>query len=76
AKPLPPARGQQILSPRQCLFSPWETVPAEQSLGRICANAALSCPPAIPIAVAGERIEPEALVLFRHYGLSYVNVIR
>ncbi|MCR4962867.1 MAG: PLP-dependent transferase, partial [Firmicutes bacterium] len=46
AKPLPPARGQQILSPRQCLFSPWETVPAEQSLGRICANAALSCPPA------------------------------
>ena len=34
------------------------------------------CPPAIPIAVSGERIGPEALELFRRYGVEQVEVLR
>lgn len=73
---LPPAKGEQAMSARQALFAPQETVPAAESLGRVCGAPTVSCPPAIPIAVSGERIGPEALALFRHYGVETVDVVR
>lgn len=36
----------------------------------------VGCPPAIPIAVSGEQIGPEALELFRRYGVEQVEVLR
>ena len=74
--PLPQARGEQALSVRQALFAPQETVAAEASLGRICGAPTVSCPPAVPIAVSGERIGPEALALFAHYGVERVDVVK
>lgn len=74
--PLPVARGTRAMSVRQALFSPHETIPASRSLGRICAAPTVSCPPAIPIAVSGERIGPEALTLFAHYGVPMVDVVK
>ena len=73
---LPLAIGEQACSVRQALFAPHETVPAEQALGRVCGAPTVSCPPAIPIAVSGERIGPEALELFRHYGVQTVDVMK
>lgn len=73
--PLPQAGGEQVMSPRQALFAPQETVAAEQALGRVCGAPTVSCPPAVPIAVSGERIGPEALALFAHYGVNRVDVV-
>ncbi len=73
---LPPAKGERVLSVRQALFAPQETVPAEKSLGRICGATTVSCPPAVPIAVPGERIGPEALALFQYYNVERVDVVR
>nr|WP_326185962.1 amino acid decarboxylase [uncultured Oscillibacter sp.] len=75
-QPLPLAKGERILSIRQALFAPRETIPAEQALGRVCGAPTVSCPPAIPIAVSGERIGWEALELFRHYGVQTVDVLK
>lgn len=72
---LPLARGERVLSVREALFAPRETVPVEQALGRVCGAPAVSCPPAIPIAVSGEVIGPEAFALFRHYGIGTVDVL-
>ena len=72
---LPLAKGERVLSVRQALFAPHETVPAEAALGRICGAPTVACPPAIPIAVSGERIGPEALALFRYYGVETVDVL-
>ena len=72
---LPLARGEQVCSIRQALFSPHETIPAEQALGRVCGAPTVSCPPAIPIAVSGERIGSEAVTLFRYYGVESVDVL-
>lgn len=72
---LPLAMGEEALSIRQALFAPHETVPADQSLGRICGAPTVSCPPAIPIAISGERIGREALDLFAHYGVEAVDVL-
>ena len=72
---LPLARGEQACSIRQAAFSFRETVAAADSLGRICGLPTVGCPPAIPIAVSGERIAPEALALFEYYGISQVEVL-
>lgn len=70
------ARGERVLSVREALLAPRELVGLEESLGRVCGAPAVSCPPAIPIAVSGERIGPEALALFRHCGVEQVDVVR
>ncbi|WP_300751945.1 amino acid decarboxylase [uncultured Oscillibacter sp.] len=72
---LPLAKGERVLSIREALFAPQESVPAEESLGRICGAPTVSCPPAVPIAVSGERIGPEALALFHYYGVKRVDVL-
>lgn len=60
---------------REALFSPQETIPVNQALGRICGAPTVACPPAIPITVSGERFTPEALALFRHYGITAVDAV-
>ena len=73
---LPPAKGGQVVSIRQALFSPHEVIPASQALGRICGAPTVACPPAIPIAVSGERIGEEAMNLFEHYHVDTVDVLK
>ena len=73
---LPAAKGASVCSIRQALFSPHEVVSAERALGRICGMPTVSCPPAIPIAVSGERITPEMLTLFHYYGIEKIDVLK
>ena len=73
---LPTARGEQAVSIRQALFANHELVPTENALGRICGTPTVSCPPAIPIAVSGERITKEMLQLFLHYDVHEIDVLK
>ena len=72
---LPLARGERACSIRQAAIAPRETVDAAHSLGRVCGLPTVGCPPAIPIAISGERITPEALALFAYYGIEQVEVL-
>lgn len=71
-----PAPGEHVLSPRAAMLSPWEEIPVQKATGRICAGAAVSCPPAIPIAVSGERITAEAAALMAELGFETLSVVR
>ena len=71
-----PAPGERVLSPRSAMLSPWEEVPVAEAAGRICAGAAVSCPPAIPIAVSGERITAKAAALMAGLDFDTVSVVR
>ena len=73
---LPLAKGERVLSVREALFAPRESIRAAESLGRVCGAPTVSCPPAVPIAVSGERIGPEAVELFQRYGVDTVEVLR
>lgn len=66
--PPPLPRPEQVLSIREAMLADSERVPREEGLGRILADAAVSCPPAVPIVVCGERISREAIACFRYYG--------
>ncbi|MBQ9802477.1 MAG: hypothetical protein IJW51_05345 [Clostridia bacterium] len=58
------------------MLAPTEAVPLSHAVGRICAAPAVSCPPAVPIAVAGERIDASAVALFAHYGIDKIAVVK
>ena len=64
------------MSIREAMLRPQERVPAEKSLGRVCGSPTVACPPAIPIAVSGERIGPEAVMLLRRCGVESVEVVK
>ena len=74
AEPIPPL--PRALTIRQAMFAPSETVPIHQATGRICASPAASCPPAIAIAVSGERITPEAARALQNSGIREIAVVR
>ena len=74
---LPPQLGvpERVLPPREAMLAPFETLPREQALGRVLAAPTVSCPPAVPILVCGERIDAQALALFAYYGLDRLDVV-
>ena len=74
----PPSIGrpEKVLSIRQALLSPAETIPVSESKGRILAAASVGCPPAVPIVVCGERIDKNAIACFRYYGIETVTVVK
>ena len=74
AAPLtPPPREMTI---RRAMFAPSETVPVESAEGRICAAPTAACPPAVAIAVSGERITPEIVRALRENGIREIAVVR
>lgn len=72
--PLP--RPEQVFSVREAIFKESEVLPASQCLGRVCAGAAISCPPAVPLVVCGERIDKSVLESFAYYGVESCAVIK
>lgn len=63
------------MSPRQALMSPSKRVKADDSVGHVCADPSVSCPPAIPIAVSGEIITAEAVKTFKEYGIEEIEIV-
>ena len=67
---------EQVTSIREAVLCDSETVSVENALGRVCASVTVSCPPAVPIAVSGERINANTVELFKKYGIKTIDVIK
>ncbi len=76
APPIALARPKAACTPRQAAFAPRETIPVENSLGRILALANVSCPPAVPIVMCGEEIDEAAREALCRCGIEEVTVIK
>ena len=74
--PIALARPKAACTPRQAAFAPRETIPVENSLGRILALANVSCPPAVPIVMCGEEIDEAAQEALCRCGVEEVTVIK
>ncbi len=70
------AEGVRVLSPRAARLSPHETVKTEDCEGRILAAEGVSCPPAVPILVSGERIGKAHIEAFGYYGIGRLSVVK
>lgn len=73
---LPQQRPISVLSVREAMLSPTEWVPLAAAEGRICAAPTVSCPPAVPVAVAGERLDAATVACLHYYGVDTVAVIK
>ncbi len=76
-QPLPAVSQKRAeLSIRQAMLAPQERVAVGLAEGRICASPNVSCPPAVPIVISGERITAEDVALLRHYGIQQIDVVK
>ncbi len=67
---------EKAISIRDAIFGKYEEIDTENALNRICASPSVSCPPAIPIAVSGERITENHIALFKKYGIDKILVVK
>ena len=68
--------GERIMSPREAMLAPSELLEIERCEGRILASASVGCPPAVPIAVCGERLDGDAIRAFAYYGIERIRVVK
>ena len=74
APPILP-RPKTALSVRDAVMAPCEELPVEACLGRVLADYAVNCPPAVPIVVCGEVIDEACVACLRYYGVEKCRVI-
>ncbi|MBQ7045815.1 MAG: aminotransferase class I/II-fold pyridoxal phosphate-dependent enzyme [Clostridia bacterium] len=66
---------QRVLSIRNAVFEKSEILPLKECLGKTLASVNLPCPPAVPILVSGEKIDQNAIEIFKYYGINTLSVI-
>ena len=67
---------EQIISLRKAGLAPYEIIPLAQAENRICASVQVPCPPAVPIAVSGEKLTGNWLDFMQFYDLKQIAVIQ
>ena len=67
---------EQVMTIRQAVFTESEKIDVENAIDRVCASPTVSCPPAIPIAVSGERITNKHIELFKKYKVEKILVVK
>ena len=69
-------RLEKAISIREAVLSPSEVLDVDKCLGKVVAVASVGCPPAVPVAVAGEIVDENALECFKYYGINKINVVK
>ena len=77
SKPSPTiSQHERVTSIRCAVFSPSETLSVRDAVGRVCASPTVSCPPAVPIVVSGEKITEDDVFVFEYYGIEKIAVLK
>ncbi len=66
----------KVMSPREAMLAPSELTEVECAVGKILAAPTVSCPPAVPILVSGERIDESAARCFTYYGIETCRTVK
>lgn len=76
APPPLPRPHTAVMTVREAMLAPAETVSVQESIGRVLASPSVGCPPAVPILISGERIDAAAAEHFAYYGIDTVSVVK
>ena len=77
SEPAPPIpKCEAVTSVRDAYLSPSCRLPVNECVGRVLAEPSVSCPPAVPIVICGEKITPDAVRCFEYYGVKECFVIK
>ena len=75
-KPPVPRVADRATSIREAMLALSEEIDVENADGRILASPCVSCPPAVPILVCGEKIDKAAIECFKYYGITKIRVVK
>lgn len=74
---VPPVEKAEVcMSIRDAMFSAHRMVDMDEAEGEISGSPTVSCPPAVPIVISGERITRNAIALFKHYGIERIEIVK
>ena len=65
----------KVMEIRDAVFARKKIVKVEDALNKVLALDSVSCPPAVPIVVCGEKIDKNAIDCFKYYGIEEVTVV-
>lgn len=65
-----------VMKPYEALLTASELTLIEEAEGKILASPSVSCPPAVPILVSGERIDADAVKSFAYYGIESCRTVK
>ena len=66
---------ERVIALAECIYMPTEKISTESAVGRICGAVNVSCPPAVPIVIAGEKIGEKEKELLLYCGVKEIEVI-
>lgn len=70
------SKPDKIMSVREAVFAESEELDIHGCCGRVLASAAVTCPPAIPVVVCGEKIDESAIRCFEYYGVRKIRIVK
>ena len=65
----------RVMEPREAVFRNSESVPVEDCLGRVAAQAQIHCPPGVAVVVPGEMIGQNEQRILKNSGIFTVKVV-
>ncbi len=65
----------KVMEIRDAVFAKKKIVSVADALNKVLALDSVSCPPAVPIVVCGERIDDNAIKCLKYYGVDEVTVV-
>ena len=69
-------KAEKVLSPKQAYLLNREKIKVDDAKGKILADISYSCPPAVPIAVIGERVDENVITALKYYGIENIEVVK
>ncbi len=75
-RPIKTSVHEKVTDIKTAMMSLSETLPVERCVGRVLCGPSVSCPPAVPIVMCGERISQKDKDAFLYYGIKYSTVIK
>ena len=71
-----PILPERVFPIKNALFTPWECIPMDESVGRVCAEYAWAYPPGVPVLAPGERITENAVAVWKDIVSSGTNTVK
>ena len=63
------------INPNTAMLSRGKVINVKSASGKISAQNVYTCPPGIPIAMAGERLQKDNINALINYGIEYIKVL-
>lgn len=76
SRPPVPEAAEAVMTPHEAIMAVSEKTPVRLSVGKILAEVSVTCPPAVPVLICGERIGEQSVKCFEYYGIEAVRTVK